>query len=270
MLRDVFAKHYKTTEDAGDADGSDYESARIVGFSGSKTVRKSKKRKTVVVQNVKGLWSDVAYALNSYELSLLATNDDVAVMVEAFAPTHESICARFSPLLTTVCIDSARYREKVTLVQDLVVQAYDALRNFSMVISAAKLVLHALQKVGYRNGIRTLNRTLDILQTGNATYNRTLKAAEDDLPTVDGRPELMESSLSVLRRDDHAPAFEQANVLFQLENVFQKSQMCRVGGTDQCDSSQQSSSSSNVVAVVHEARVLHGSIVYEFLEAPQV
>ena len=56
--------------------------------------------RAVVVQDVEELWEDVAYALNSYEISLLATNKDVAELVEPFAP-----------LTTKVRIDPTRYRE---------------------------------------------------------------------------------------------------------------------------------------------------------------
>ena len=143
-----------------------------------------------------------------------------------------------------------------------------ALAKFSAVLLAAKRAIAAMHESGDRASKEMLQCTLMKMRDDVMKYKEKLQNIKQSLRNSPRARDIQDSVLTLQQITDvyvlnavHDKdlyflnaAYEQYRISrasdLPEENVFQKSPRCR--------------------AVVHEARVLHGSIVYEFLEAPQV
>ena len=172
-------------------------------------------------------------ALDIYCDALLALNEKIAAMVEAFAPKHDPKRVRASAGTGSTRATGAAHLKFVAVVQEPIVKAYAAIEKFTRILAASTRVLNAMEEVGDRTGsMMRLQRTLSTLQTGIETYDKTLRAAELALPVPDGRPDMKEQSLSLQRSvDAYALTAERDKFLIFLDAAYLKYMKVQGGGS---------------------------------------
>ena len=173
-------------------------------------------------------------ALDIYCDALLALNEKIAAMVEAFAPKHDPKRVRASAGTDSTRATGAGHLKGVAVVQELIliVKAYAAIEKFAKAVAAATRMLNKIKAVGARTGMMRLQPTLSTLQTGFETYDKTLRAAELALPVPDGRPDMKEQSLSLQRSvDAYALTAERDKFLIFLDAAYLKYMKVQGGGS---------------------------------------
>ena len=184
---------------------------------------------TVTEQDPEEAQRAVRDALDIYCDALLATNEEIAAMVESFAPKHDPTSVRAPVGTDPTRAAGAAQPKGVAEVQELIVKADAAIKRFNVVVAASARMLNAMEVVGERPDKERLQRALYTLQATIEVYGATLRAAERALLAPGGRPDLMEP-LSLQRSAD---ASEHMKFQFFLDVAYQKYMKDQGGGTTQ-------------------------------------